>query len=70
MPFFTKSVNSEKLQLNVRASLAFMFAVAVIIGFFTSLIPYDGFMALASMAISWYFATRNVQDGNGDKPNV
>ena len=70
MPFFTKSVYSDKLQLNVRASLAFMFAIAIVVGFFMSLIPYDGFMALASMSISWYYATRNVQDGNGDKPNV
>ena len=67
MPFFTKSVGDNKKELQVRASLALLFGIATVVGFFMNLVSQDAFMSLSIMSISYYFAKRNTEDVT--KPN-
>lgn len=64
MPFFIKSTSDNKRELQVRATLAVLFGIATIVGFFMNLIPQDAFMPIAIMSISYYFAKRNTEDEN------
>jgi hypothetical protein len=69
MPFI--SAKSEKRRglsrIHVRATLAFVFAVGVTVGFFTDRVSEEAYLALTSMAMSFYFATRQAQEkGNND----
>jgi len=69
MPLFTiKSVAGEKTIFQVRAALALMFAVAITAGFFMDKITQESFMALATMAIAWYYSKRDTEDKK--KPDV
>ena len=60
MPFI-KSVEG-KSEVQVRECLAGLFAVAMIVGFFMGKVPADGFMGIATMAITYYFAKRSDED--------
>lgn len=73
MPLFLKksSQDSEGYQVQVRATLAILFSVAVIWGFFQGLVSQDAFLSIAIMAISWYFSKRSLEDETtkkDDKP--
>lgn len=65
MPFFTKSSDGTSA-VQVRATLAVMFATAIIVGFYLKLLTADSFMGIATMAISWYFAKRSEDDKKKD----
>ena len=59
MPFFkTSSITS----LEVRATLALMFAIGLTVGFFINLVPVEAYSAIAGMAISWYFSKRSSEE--------
>lgn len=61
MPFVIKSIEG-KTEVQVRAVLAGVFALAIIGGFFCGLITADSFMPVAIMTISWYFAKKNTDE--------
>ena len=60
MPFI-KSVEGRN-EIQVRACLAAVFAISIIIGFFLDKVPVDSFMGLAVMSITYYFAKRGDED--------
>jgi hypothetical protein len=66
MPFFKKSIEGTRV-LQVRASLAFIFSLSMIVGFFMDKIPQEAFTSIAVMSISWYFSKRSESDN--DKPD-
>ena len=68
MPFIKLNQNTGKSEIQVRATLAFMFAIGVSIGFFMRLITPESYMALATMAVSFYFAKRGENDDNKKVP--
>jgi len=68
MPLFTTQSASGKRDIQVRSLLALIFALGATAGFFCQLIPQDGYMALVTMAVSFYFAKRGEQDDNKKPP--
>lgn len=72
MPFI-KTTSSGKKEVQVRATLAFIFAIGATAGFFLKLITPESYMTLVTMAVSFYFAKRGEKDDNdinAGKPDV
>jgi uncharacterized membrane protein YoaK (UPF0700 family) len=61
MPFIKLSTEGSK-EIQVRAVLAGVFALAIIGGFFCKYITADSFMGIATMAITYYFAKRGTEE--------
>jgi len=53
MPFVDKNT-----RMQVRATLAFLFAISVIAGFFYDKISAEVFTPIALLSISWYYEKR------------
>jgi len=71
MPFMTKLDSSGSrikdsfaTKLQVRAILAFMFSLGLIIGFFMGLIGPEDYKEIAMIAIVWYFSKRQTEDND------
>lgn len=67
MPLITRFENGTS-KVEVRAFMAVAFTAAVITGFFTDRIDSNAFLPFASMAVSWYFATRQAQEQDRRPP--
>lgn len=61
MPFTIKNLDGTRA-VQVRSTLAILFAIAIITGFFLKIVTADSFMGIATMCISWYFAKRSEDD--------
>jgi hypothetical protein len=66
MPFIEKqSINGQVTSvLQVRATLATIFALAIVGGFFFDKISQDSFLPIAVMCIGWFFGKQS----GGNKP--
>lgn len=63
MPLFkVKSVEGERSVFQVRAAVALLFTVAIIVGFFMDEIKEESFMSVALMSITWYFSKRDTEE--------
>ncbi len=69
MPF-VKTLSSGKREVQVRAFLATIFAVALVVGFFMKLVTQDAFLGIATMCITYYFSKRNIEDNKPPNPPV
>jgi hypothetical protein len=64
MPFVQqKVINGEvKSVLQVRSTLATLFCLALIGGFFFDKISQDSFLPIATMCIGWFFGKQSTDD--------
>jgi hypothetical protein len=69
MPFMATKENGKK-ELQVRATLAFIFTIGATAGFFMKLITPESYMTLVTMAVSFYFAKRGEKDDTKSTPTV
>jgi hypothetical protein len=61
MPIIKTTLDGKR-EIQVRATLAILFSVAIIVGFFSKLVNADQFLPIVSMAITWYFAKRDSEE--------
>lgn len=73
MPFIRTlrdSTNRVFTRVQVRALLAFLFAISLTVGFFLNKIDPESYEKIAWVAIVWYFTKRQVEGENGNDTQV
>lgn len=68
MPFMIKNVVTGATEVNVRATLAIIFTLAICVGFFMQLLTPDSFIGIAGVSVGWYFAKKSEDDKKPTTP--
>lgn len=62
MPFVIFNKEQNRSEIHVRAVIATLFALGVVIGFFCGKISAEVFTTFASVAVTWYFSKRDNEE--------